>query len=276
VYTPPKAFLGLADFLGRNRITVWFSSPSVISLLRRLRALSPGSLPTLRWSLFCGEPLLRHDASDWQLAAANSTVENLYGPTELTISCSVHRWDPATSPDQCVNDIVSIGRMHAGCEYLLLDGELCVTGAQMFPGYLDPGDDQGRFVEHGGRRWYRTGDLVRELPGGELAYLGRRDHQVKIRGVRVELAEIDWALRRCAGVQESVSVAVDGELVSFYLGVERPAADLMTELGSVLPKNTIPRYFRHLTEYPLNANRKIDRPALAAVAAQIVRHDQRA
>jgi amino acid adenylation domain-containing protein len=276
VYTPPKAFLNLADFLGRNRITVWFSSPSVISLLRRLRALSPGSLPTLRWSLFCGEPLLRHDAADWQSAAGNSIVENLYGPTELTISCSVHRWDPETSPGRCVNDIVSIGHLHAGLDHLLVDGELCVTGAQMFPGYLDPGDDEGRFVEHDGRRWYRTGDLVRELPGGELAYLGRRDHQVKIRGVRVELAEIDWAVRRCTGVQESVSVAVDGELVSFYLGTERPAADLMTELGSVLPKNTIPRYFRHLAEYPLNANRKIDRPALAALAAQIVRHDQRA
>jgi amino acid adenylation domain-containing protein len=283
VCVPPQAFLSIEDFLTRHGITVWFSSPSVVSLVRRLRGLEPGSMPTLRWSLFCGEPLLRHDAAGWGEAADRSTVENLYGPTELTISCSVHRWDPSTSPELCVNDIVSIGAMHDGMAYVLIDGdgnpdqeagELCVRGAQMFPGYLDPADDTGRFLDHDGHRWYRTGDLVRLLPGGELAYLGRRDSQVKIRGVRIELSEIDWGMRRCAGVQDSVTVAVDGELVSFYVGAERPTADLVTELGTMFPRNMIPRYVRHLDQYPLNANRKIDRPALAARARHFLGGDQ--
>ncbi|HEY4023732.1 MAG TPA: amino acid adenylation domain-containing protein [Pseudonocardiaceae bacterium] len=280
VCVPQKAFLGLAEFLADNGITVWFSSPSVISLIRRTRGLAAGSLPTLRWSLFCGEPLLRHDAADWHRAASGSTVENLYGPTELTISCSVHRWNPATSPQLCVNDVVSIGHLHAGMRYLLIDpdgkpdqetGELCVRGAQMFPGYLDPADDGGRFVEHDGHRWYRTGDLVRVIDGGELAYLGRRDHQVKIRGCRIELAEVDWGMRRCPGVQDSVTVALDGELVSFYVGTETPTADIITELGTFFPRYMIPRFIRHLAEYPLNANRKIDRPALALLAADVLR-----
>jgi amino acid adenylation domain-containing protein len=275
----PQAFLALPDFVAQHGITVWFSSPSVISLVRRLRRLTPGALPSLRHSLFCGEPLLRQDAADWQAAAPASHVENLYGPTELTISCSVHRWDPQSSPDMCVNDIVSIGTLHDGMRYLLAGadgrptggtGELCVTGPQMFPGYLDPDDDTGRFLHHGGERWYRTGDMVRELPGGELAYLGRRDHQVKVRGVRVELTEVEWGLRRCAGVQDAVAVAVDGELVAFYLGEERPPADLIDELGTFFPRYMIPLCFEHLDEFPLNANRKTDRPALAARAARLL------
>jgi amino acid adenylation domain-containing protein len=275
VCMPPDAFVAVPAFVANHGITVWFSSPSVISLVRRTRALASGSMPTLRYSLFCGEPLLRQDAAGWQAAAGNSHVENLYGPTELTISCSVHRWDPETSPRRCVNDIVSIGTLHPGQEYVLIDadgrpdaetGELCVTGSQMFPGYLDPADDEGRFLTHDGRRWYRTGDLVRLLPDGELAYLGRRDHQVKIHGVRVELTEVEWGLRRCEGIADAVAVVVDGELFAFYLGRRRHDADLITELGAFFPRYLIPLRYEHLDEFPLNANRKTDRPALAARA----------
>jgi amino acid adenylation domain-containing protein len=275
VSMPPQAFVSVPDFVAQHGITVWFSSPSVVSLLRRLRRLTPGALPTLRYSLFCGEPLLGQDAADWQAAAPDSCLENLYGPTELTISCSVHRWDPATSPARCVNDVVPIGTMHPGSDHLLVDeqgrpdpttGELCVTGPQMFPGYLDPADDAGRFLEHDGRRWYRTGDLVRALPDGELAHLGRRDHQVKIHGVRVELAEVEWGLRRCAGVTDAVVVALDGELHAFYLGRRRPDPELIEELAEFFPRYLVPLRYRHLDEFPLNANRKIDRPALATLA----------
>lgn len=276
VSMPPHAFAAVPAFVARYGITVWFSSPSVVAFLRRRHALAPGALAGLRYSLFCGEPLLSRDAADWQAAAPGSRVENLYGPTELTISCSVHRWDPATSPGRCVNGVVPIGTLHPGNHFLLLDadgnphpesGELCVTGAQMFPGYLDPADDEGRFLEHEGRRWYRTGDLVRRQPDGELAYLGRRDHQVKIHGIRVELAEVEAALRRCAGITEAVAVAVEGTLFAFCLGEPRSTTSLIEDLAAFFPKALIPLYYEYLDEFPLNANRKIDRPALAARAA---------
>ncbi|MFJ1586529.1 AMP-binding protein [Streptomyces sp. NPDC088197] len=274
VSVPPTAYASLERFVAEQGITVWFSAPSLVSLLRRRpRGLPAGSMPSLRWSLFCGEPLLAHDAREWGAAAPGSVVENLYGPTELTISCSVHRWDPVTSPSSCVNDVVSIGRLHPGMRALLHeptedgDGELCVTGDQMFPGYLDPADDEGRFLEHGGERWYRTGDLVRRLPGDAFAYLGRRDHQVKIHGVRVELAEVEWALRRVEGVKEAVAVAVDGELTAFLLGERRPQAALAEDLAAFLPRALVPRRFVQVEEFPLNANRKIDRKALTARAA---------
>ena len=162
----------------------------------------------------------------------------------MTISCSVYRWDPHTTLELCVNGIVPIGAVHTGTRYLIHDpelgvgaetGELCVTGEQMFPGYLDPQDNEGRFLEHDGERWYRTGDLVRELEGGDLVYLGRRDHQVKISGVRVELAEVEWALRRVSGITDAVAAVHEGALVAFCVGDRRPLAQIAEELGAFLP-----------------------------------------
>ncbi|MBB0242725.1 AMP-binding protein [Streptomyces alkaliphilus] len=268
VSVPPTAYAALERFVAEHRITVWFSAPSLISqLARRPRGLSPGAFDSLRWSLFCGEPLLAHDAAAWHVAAPRSTVENLYGPTELTISCSVHRWDPERSPGRCVNDIVPIGRLHPGLRYLLHNGELCVTGDQMVSGYLDPVDDTGRFLDHDGTRWYRTGDLVREQPDGELVYLGRRDHQVQVHGVRVEPAEVEWALRRVAGVRDAVAVPAHGELTAFLLGDRRPPGELALELRTMLPRAVVPRRYVYLDAFPLNANRKVDRKELAARAA---------
>jgi amino acid adenylation domain-containing protein len=278
VSVPSHVYVSLADFVARHGITVWFSTPTMISLVRRGRGLEPGCLPGLRWSLFCGEALLVRDAGQWQEAAPNSRLENLYGPTELTISCSAHRFDPVRSPQLAVNDVVPIGTIHPRLRYLLLGaedsadgiGELCVTGEQMFPGYLDPADDTSRFLDRAGQRWYRTGDLVRHIDGGELAYLGRADHQVKISGHRIELAEVEWGLRRLSGVREAVAVAAEGQLVAFLVGDERPAPVLVKELGSFFPRPLIPRHYLYLDEMPMNANRKTDRLTLTARARALL------
>ena len=209
-FTPVHAFAALPEFIERKKMTVWFSVPSAISVVRRRGGLRRGAMPSLRWSLFCGEALIGQDAADWQQAASGSVVENLYGPTELTIACSVYRWLPERSPADCVNDVVPIGTIYPSLGHVLIDhlgqpdpveGELCVTGPQMFSGYLDPDDDVNRFLSYEGRRFYRTGDRVRldgssaaeADPDGILAYLGRVDHQVKIRGYRVELVELERA-----------------------------------------------------------------------------------
>ncbi|MGW7596125.1 AMP-binding enzyme, partial [Streptomyces rubiginosohelvolus] len=138
--------------------------------------------------------------------------------------------------------------------------------------YLDPVDGEGRFLEHGGRRWYRPGDRVRRLDGGELAYLGRVDSQLQVQGRRVEPAEIEHALRGCPGVDDAVIVARsnDGvtELVAFYTGTPASPAGLAGELRRSLPHDLVPRYYRHLPEFPLNANRKTDRKALAERASE--------
>jgi amino acid adenylation domain-containing protein len=288
-FTPVHAFFALPEFMARKKITVWFSVPSAIPIVRGRGGLRPGSMPSLRWSLFCGEALMRHDAEDWQQAASRSTVENLYGPTELTIACSSYRWLPEHSPSQCLNDMVPIGTTYPSLRYVLIDpfgrpdpveGELCVTGPQMFSGYLDARDDANRFLLHEGRRWYRTGDRVRLDGGGAgetadapavLQYLGRVDYQVKIRGYRVELAEIEHAARALPGLRQSVAVPVHHwgvvELGLFYTGSHLEPRDVIVALARSLPDYMVPRWAWRLDDMPLNGNRKVDRPALVNMAA---------
>ncbi len=277
VVLPGGAYRNLPRFAAERGLTVWFSTPSAIDLVRRTGGLTPGALPGLRWSFFAGEALTVRDTADWRAAASSSLVENLYGPTELTITVSGYRWDDVVTPQVAVNGVVPIGSVHAGHDYVLLDGddvegELCIAGPQMTPGYLDPADEQGRFLDRDGKRFYRTGDRVRRLSDG-LAYLGRLDSQVQVLGWRIELTEVEHALRDC-GIQDAVALGVAGdvgtELFVFYTGGERPVLEMVRALRAVLPEGVIPRHYRHVAEFPLNSNRKIDRKSLAARAAEIL------
>ncbi|MFR9800618.1 AMP-binding protein [Streptomyces sp. MS06] len=278
---PLQAFRDLPGFVAERRMTVWFSTPSTVSLIRRTGGLAPGALASLRWSLFAGEALRESDAADWQAAAPAATLENIYGPTELTVTVTGHRWSPETSPELCVNGLVPIGAVHEGHDHLLLDeddrptgheGELVITGPQMTSGYLDPEHDRGRFLRHGGRTWYRTGDRVRRLDNGELIYLGRLDSQVQIQGWRVELAEVEHAVRSCEGVQDAVAVTRTNdagiELVIFYTGVETSPAALAGRLRELLPQGMVPKHYRHVDAFPLNSNRKVDRKRLRVEASR--------
>lgn len=288
IAVPPAAYRDLPAFFADRGVTVWFSTPSAIELVRRMGGLAEGSMPTLRWSFFAGEALTCRDTADWQAAARASTVENLYGPTELTITIAGYRWSDEETPGIAVNGVVPIGTVHDGHEHLLLgddgspdggvvEGELCIAGPQLTPGYLDPADAQGRFLDHDGRRYYRTGDRVRRIGGDGLAYLGRLDSQVQVQGWRVELAEVEHALRACGaqtGLKDAVvlGVPVDGtvELFVFYTGAEVATVALVRALRQVLPDGVIPKHYRNVEEFPLNSNRKVDRKTLAAQAAELL------
>ncbi|WP_447002573.1 AMP-binding protein [Saccharothrix isguenensis] len=279
---PAGAYREIPVFLRSRGVTVWFSTPSAITLIRRMGGLRPGALPTLRWSFFAGEALRCDDAADWHAAAPGSLLENLYGPTELTVTISAHRWDSGTSPGLGVNGLMPIGEINPGHDHVLLDesgapsdveGELCITGPQLTTGYLDRRDDEGRFFDRDGKRWYRTGDRVHRCPDGTLVYVGRLDAQVQVQGWRVELAEVDHAVRGCAGVEDAVTVArtVAGttELVVFYTGSATTPAALARALRDVLPSGMLPRHYEHVPHFPLNANRKVDRLALGAKAREL-------
>ncbi|MEU4181132.1 AMP-binding protein [Streptomyces sp. NPDC026589] len=278
VSTPWSALLDLPAFAKQHGLTVWFSTPTSIALAARGRRLRSGSLPGLRWSLFCGEPLTVPDARLWQAAADRSRLENLYGPTELTVACTAHRWDPDRSPALSANKVVPIGSLFAGLTAVLLErdgreaseeGELCVAGAQLVGGYCDPADDAGRFVHRAGRSWYRTGDLVRRIPGGEYVFLGRLDDQVKVNGWRVELGEVEAALRSLPGVERAVAVQApgDGGIACFYTGTPRPPAELKAGLAGRLPRAVLPDSVEHRDELPLTASGKVDRHRLAGTLA---------
>ncbi|HEU4537386.1 MAG TPA: amino acid adenylation domain-containing protein, partial [Polyangiaceae bacterium] len=207
---------------------------------------------------------------------------NLYGPTETTV------W--ATFAE-CFDDGLRppIGRPLANLRVYVLDdhlepvpigapGELYVGGVGVTRGYLHrPGLTAERFVpapygQEPGERWYKTGDLVRWRPDGTLDYLGRRDHQVKVRGVRVELGEVESHLARQPGVREAVVLLREGpapskepRLVAYvvpHAGVVLGPDELRHGLGAQLPPAMIPSVFLVLSALPRNPNGKIDRKAL--------------
>jgi amino acid adenylation domain-containing protein len=281
----PLELLAPTRFITRNELTVWFSVPSIPALMRKKGFLKPDGFPSLRLSLFCGEPLPLASAEAWQDAARNSIVENLYGPTELTIACLLHRWDPQTSPRLCVNGMVPIGRPYPGLGAVLLDeelrpipgsepGELCVCGPQTVPGYWqDDAKTAERFVTievspSTRVRFYRTGDRAARLDSGDYVYLGRVDHQIKVLGHRVELGEIEAALRSDSAVVEAIAVGwpvEDGSalgIIAFVSGTGIDSPGLMARVRSRLPDYMSPREIRVVDTMPLNANGKIDRNAL--------------
>lgn len=284
---PEKSVMAPAKFIRENDLTMWFSVPSVIGILSRMRLLSPNCFPSLRYSLFCGEPLAAAYAQHWQEAAGNSIVENLYGPTETTIAITHYRWDNRRSPEECTSGVVPIGWPFANQQVSLIDGErkcvpagqtgeLCLSGSQVTDGYWNnPEKTREQFItlpETGDTLWYRTGDVVRQDGSGCLHYQGRLDHQVKIRGYRVELMEIEAILRKICGTEQVVSLPLpsrngssDG-VVAFVSGsVSLDPGRVIDSCSEFLPDYMVPKKIYPIAEFPLNMNGKVDRPKLAKI-----------
>ncbi|MCT9932202.1 amino acid adenylation domain-containing protein [Planotetraspora sp. A-T 1434] len=208
-------------------------------------------------------------------------IFNTYGLTETTIDCTYHE----TGAGPYEETGVPIGRPFAATELHVLDGdlrpaqegELYVGGVRLARGYqADPATTAQRFVPSPegppGARLYRTGDRVRWLPGGELYYLGRRDDQVKVRGVRVHLAEVERALAAHPGVRAAVvvphEVTADGAARTELAAYVIPAADrldpgeLHRHAARQLPPGMVPALVTVLDGFPVTPNGKVDRDRL--------------
>jgi amino acid adenylation domain-containing protein len=280
-----KTLLKPGGYIRERELTLWFSVPSTAIFLQRFGMLKAGAYPSLRWSLFCGEALPVGVAEAWAAAAPNSTVENLYGPTEATIACTVHRWEGGPSREQARGGVVPIGQPLPGMSALVADeqlretgdereGELLVAGPQVALGYLDDAErTRDAFVVPPGqdRLHYRTGDRAVRAANGELHYLGRLDHQVQVHGHRVELGEVESAIRDATGASAVVALGWPlvetgaAGIVAFVAGDEEiELLSLRTSLAERLPGYMLPREVHVLEQLPLNANGKFDRRALRA------------
>ncbi|WP_172666620.1 non-ribosomal peptide synthetase [Actinoplanes missouriensis] len=215
--------------------------------------------------------------------APDARVVNEYGPTETVVGCCTASFTAADElgdrPGVPIGSPIANTRLYVVDESLRLvpagvPGELVVGGAGVGLGYLhDPARTAAVFVpdpfsDDPASRLYRTGDIVRHLPDGQLEFVGRRDFQVKIRGQRIELAEVEAALRAVDGVSDAVAVAVKDEvagtrLAAYVTGpVEAPA--VRSALGVLLPDAMVPSAVTVLEKLPLTDNGKIDRSALPA------------
>lgn len=272
----------LARQLAESGATLMQATPATWQLL-----LASGWQNSTGITILCGGEALPRPLAD-QLLALSPAVWNLYGPTETTIWSTASPVEPAAGP-------VSIGRPIANTEIYILDaslqpvpvgvaGELYIGGEGLARGYLRlPALTAEKFIPHPfsprpGQRLYRTGDLARYRPDGRLEILGRVDHQVKVRGFRIELEEIEAALNRHAGVQQAVVTASniagadhDRRLVAYFTPTSTPPPapeDLRAYLAEMLPDYMLPAIFETLDNLPLTPNGKVDRNALPAPTTQ--------
>jgi hypothetical protein len=196
---------------------------------------------------------------------------NMYGPTETTI------WS-TTCELREIGDFVPLGTPIANTQLRVLNawgmdcaplvpGELLIGGDGVTPGYWKrPELTAERFItDSQGKRWYRTGDLVRYREDGALEFLGRIDHQVKIRGHRIELGEIEAVLSHQPGVKQAVVIARDERLLAYVTAQASAAIDaerLRNALATELPEIMVPQAVLVLPALPLTPNGKVDRGAL--------------
>jgi amino acid adenylation domain-containing protein len=272
----------LFDWLDREGITLFHTVPSLASVW--LGGLPPGvSLWSLRWVFFAGEPLTDALVKRWRQAFPDAgQIVNLYGPTETTLAkCSY------IVPEDPTPGIQPVGWPQPQTQALVLsaDGRLCKVGEAgeivirtpfRSLGYLNaPAETQKRFVRNPFTDdpedlLYHTGDRGRYRPDGALEILGRLDHQVKIRGVRVEPDEVAAVLSRHPLVKACVVLArpdAQGEnSLAAYVAMSAPDRKLVPELRAHvrrdLPDAMVPSAFVLLESLPLTSNGKVDRRAL--------------
>ncbi|MGH3611483.1 MAG: non-ribosomal peptide synthetase, partial [Pseudonocardia sp.] len=284
VVPPPGPLLGeqLADVLARHRVTHALIPP--VALATVPAEIAATGLAEFATVIVGGEACTAELVARW---APGRRMINAYGPTESTV---VATWSQALAP----GGTPPIGAPIPNTRTYVLDGtlrpvpvgvpgELHVAGAGLARGYLRrPGLTAARFVANPfgppGARMYRTGDRVRWTAGGELEFLGRADEQIKIRGFRVELGEIEAVLRRHPDVDGAVVLARKDEagrtrLVGYTVSTARRApepGELHTLLAGSLPDHMLPSALLALDEWPLTPNGKLDRKALPGPTAAVV------
>jgi amino acid adenylation domain-containing protein len=284
------------DLARRHRVTIWNSVPALMNLAVEYLEHRGEPLPeTLRLVLLSGDWIPVSLPNRIRALAPSARVVSLGGATEASIWSIVH---PIDHVDPTWTSIpygrpMQNQRLHVLHETLdacpvWTPGDLYIGGIGLARGYWrDPEKSASSFFHHptSGERLYRTGDLGRYLPDGDIEFLGREDFQVKIQGYRVELGEIEAALRRHPGVRD-VIVAAHGEprgekrLIGHVIrsGLEAPSADdLRTFLSQRLPAYMVPSAFTTLEAFPVNANGKVDRrllpdPFSATTDPTITRH----
>lgn len=270
-------------FAVTQEITVWSSVPSLANILLKLRLLRRNALPRVRLALFCGEALPCELASALASAAPGSRIFNLYGPTECTIFATHYEYNSQADP---WHGTVSIGHPLPGMRCLVVDegraidefdvpGELWLSGDQLALGYWNnPTATRDAFVRFPGDdapiSWYRTGDLVSRSKGTGLTFRGRLDRQVKLRGHRIELQEIESVLRDVIGCALVAVVPIQNaggifEAIVAYcdrLNVEENT--IKERCTSRIPRYMVPDRIVELDSFPLSSSGKVDYLALVA------------
>ena len=281
----------LVSEITRHQCTFFFAVPTLFMFLDSMHLLSPEWLPSVSRFMFGGEgfPLARlrrfHDAF-----AGNAKLINCYGPTETSCICSGFEIDESVFD---TNDgLAPLGRLNPNFSYRILDedmkpvaagtaGELWLGGPGVGLGYINNSQETARrfcqdpLIDGYRSILYRSGDLVEVDETGVLRFRGRADNQVKLRGYRVELEEIDHALVAREGITRALAVVLHdangaSRLLAAYSGARMADSDLRQHCAARLPAYMVPSRFIWLEDIPINANGKADRRSVASLLGEAV------
>ena len=274
----------LMEFVRDKRVTAIFWVPTLLSSVADSGVLSELELPDLRTVAFSGEVMPNKQLNIWRRALPHIVCANLYGPTEVTVECACYIADRPFRDEEPL----PIGRARPNMRVVILRedgteaaageaGELCVIGSQLALGYWnDPEETARAFAPNPlTGSWpepmYRTGDLAYREADGLMHFVGRKDSQIKLHSIRVELGDIENAARAIPGVTNACAVfdAANERVVLFAeTAQELTLRKFNLALGALLPKYMLPGKLVCMERLPLNANRKIDRAALKASLAE--------
>ena len=274
----------IVKFIDKRSITVWYSVPSILSMMVQRGNLQADSFPSLRILLFAGEVFPTKYLVPLMEAVPGAAFWNLYGPTETNVCTAYH---VANIPDPEKGDIPIGHPVSSDYSYVVDEGgqvvadgdvgELWIGGDTIMDGYwaddektaarlvADPFDASLGMI-------YKTGDLVRVDDAGEFAFLGRRDNQIKSRGYRIELGEVETAMYGHPAVSECAVVAVPDDLVTnivhAFVSVkdETTSQDLLKHVKAKVPHYMIPEHIDILEVLPKTSTGKIDRQTLTKKA----------
>lgn len=274
----------LAKLIAEERISIWYSAPSILALLAQFGQLQEIAVPALRHVLFAGEVFAVKHLRTLCEAWTTPRFFNLYGPTETNV-CTWFEVVPPIPAERTAP--YPIGQVCSHLRAQVLDeggnpvepgseGELCIAGRGVMQGYwaLPEQTSRGFHVDNGGERWYRTGDIVVEENAGCYTYRGRRDRMVKRRGYRIELGEIEAGLYRHDQIKEAAVIAIPNEeagvvIVAFlsWRGEQRPSLIAMKRFcAENLPLSMMPDRFSWHESLPKTSTDKIDYQSLKGLA----------
>jgi acyl-coenzyme A synthetase/AMP-(fatty) acid ligase len=274
-----KEPLALSKIISEHQITVWYSAPSILSLIAQFGKTSEHDFSRLRMVLFAGEVFPVVHLRSFKQQVPRPRYFNLYGPTETNV-CTYYEIPAAIPEDRA--DPYPIGKVCENLQGKVVDssggivargaeGELCITGPNVMQGYWAlPEQTANGFLNDGNGRWYKTGDIVVEEADGNYRYVGRRDRMVKRRGYRVELGEIEVCLYRHASIREAAVVALPDESAGLKIkahlslrDTKRPSLiELKTFCSQNLPLYMIPDLFAFHETLPKTSTDKIDYQSL--------------
>jgi amino acid adenylation domain-containing protein len=283
VYTIPQntiKYFYIFKLIKEQQLTVLTMVPSIIHYLRPY--FSEINSTSVRYCSFGGGKLHADIAEEWSNCIPNSQIFNYYGPTEFTVYSGYYPYHPINNKKHN-KGIISIGKPLDGVQYLIVDknneevplnctGELCLAGVQTTPGYWKDEERNKtsffyRIENNKPVKYYKTGDLCYLDDEGDYMYVGRADFQVKVRGYRVELGEIEFHAKEFT--KNTTLVAIDikndldnTELALAIVGKEFDTTAMVKHLKNKLPSYMIPTRFHFFSELPHNVNGKVDRKKL--------------